>query len=189
MTITATASSMQAAASDRSELQSERLRAAKWFLVPMLIMLAAVAGWPLYRTIYFSFTDTTLNNLYGGKFIGFDNYLRWTTMKSGKVLWGGLLADPAWWNAVWNTVRFSFLSVTLETFFGMIVALVLNAEFKGRGLGARRHSGAMGHSDHRVGQNVELDAQRPVRHSQRSVRAAAYYQRADRLGGDVPRRP
>ena len=100
----------------------------------MLLMLAAVAGWPLYRTIYFSFTDTTLNNLYGGKFIGFDNYLRWTTMKSGKVLWGGLLADPAWWNAVWNTVRFSFLSVTLETFFGMIVALVLNAEFKGRGL-------------------------------------------------------
>ena len=134
MTLAATASSVSAAASDRSELQSERLRAAKWFLVPMLIMLAAVAGWPLYRTIYFSFTDTTLNNLYGGKFIGFDNYLRWTTMKSGKVLWGGLLADPAWWNAVWNTVRFSFLSVTLETFFGMIVALVLNAEFKGRGL-------------------------------------------------------
>ena len=134
MTLAATASSVSAAASDRSELQSERLRAAKWFLIPMLVMLAAVAGWPLYRTIYFSFTDTTLNNLYGGKFIGFDNYLRWTTMKSGKVLWGGLLADPAWWNAVWNTVRFSFLSVTLETFFGMIVALVLNAEFKGRGL-------------------------------------------------------
>jgi trehalose/maltose transport system permease protein len=134
MTLAATASSVSAAASDRSELQSERLRAAKWFLVPMLLMLAAVAGWPLYRTIYFSFTDTTLNNLYGGKLIGFDNYLRSTTLKSGKVLWGGLLADPAWWNAVWNTVRFSVISVSLETFFGMIVALVLNAEFKGRGL-------------------------------------------------------
>ncbi len=31
-------------------------------------------------------------------------------------------------------MRFSVISVTLETFFGMIVALVLNAEFKGRGI-------------------------------------------------------
>lgn len=118
----------------RSELQAERIRAARMFLVPMLLALALVAGWPLYRTIYFSFTDTTLTNLYGGRFIGFDNYLRWTTLKSGRVLWGGLLADPAWWNALWNTLRFSFVSVTLETVLGTIVALVLNAEFRGRGI-------------------------------------------------------
>ena len=27
------------------------------FLAPMVIVLALVAGWPLARTIYFSFTD------------------------------------------------------------------------------------------------------------------------------------
>ncbi len=117
-----------------SELQAERLRAARWFLVPMVIALIIVAGWPLYRTIYFSFTNASLTDLYNSKFIGFDNYLRWTTMKSGKVLWGGLLADPAWWNALWNTLRFAFTSVILETILGTIVALVLNAEFKGRGI-------------------------------------------------------
>jgi trehalose/maltose transport system permease protein len=55
-------------------------------------------------------------------------------MSSGKLRWTGTLADPKWWNAVWNTVRFAFVSVTLEAFLGLMVALVLNAEFKGRGL-------------------------------------------------------
>ena len=115
-------------------LQQQRTRAAFWFLVPMLTMLFCVAAWPLFRSIYFSFTDTSLNDLYGGKFIGFDNYLRWRTMPSGATRWYGTLADPDWWNAVWNTVRFSVISVTLETVLGLLVALVLNAEFKGRGL-------------------------------------------------------
>ena len=48
--------------------------------------------------------------------------------------WRGVLVDPAWWNAVWNTVRFAVVSVRLETVLGMLVALVLNAEFKGRGI-------------------------------------------------------
>jgi trehalose/maltose transport system permease protein len=55
-------------------------------------------------------------------------------LKSGRTVYRGLLADPAWWGAVWNTIRFTFFSVSLETFFGLIVALVLNARFPGRGL-------------------------------------------------------
>lgn len=80
----------------KSELMASRVRAAMWFLLPMLAALAIVAGWPLLRTIYFSFTDTSLQNLYGGKFVGFKNYLSWTTLKSGKVLYSGLLVDPTW---------------------------------------------------------------------------------------------
>ncbi len=114
-------------------LQDQRARAAFWFLAPMLVMLFCVAAWPLFRSIYFSFTDTTLSNLYGGKWIGFDNYLSRRELSSGRVLWRGTLVDPAWWNAFWNTVRFSVVSVTIETILGMLVALVLNAEFKGRG--------------------------------------------------------
>lgn len=117
-----------------SELKAERLRAARWFLLPMLAILALVAGWPLLRTIWFSFTNTSLNNLAGGEFVGLKNYLGWRTLSSGKVLWSGLLADPAWWNAVWNTLKFSVISVSLETIFGLVVALVLNANFRGRGL-------------------------------------------------------
>ena len=118
----------------KSELTQQRLRAARWFLVPMLIALAVVAGWPLLRSIWFSFTDASLNTLYEAEWIGFGNYLRWTTLESGAVRWRGLLVDPAWWNAVWNTVRFAFTSVFFETVLGMVVALVLNAEFRGRGI-------------------------------------------------------
>ncbi|MHA6297294.1 carbohydrate ABC transporter permease [Devosia sp. CAU 1758] len=118
----------------KSELMQQRVRAARWFLLPMLVALAIVAGWPLLRSIYFSFTDASLNNLYGAEWIGFGNYLRWSVLESGTVRYRGLLVDSAWWNAVWNTVRFAFWSVLWETVLGMIVALVLNAEFRGRGI-------------------------------------------------------
>ncbi|RZA05748.1 MAG: sugar ABC transporter permease, partial [Proteobacteria bacterium] len=117
----------------KSELMQQRVRAARWFLLPMLIALAVVAGWPLLRSIYFSFTDARLNTLYDAQWIGIGNYLRWTVLESGAIRWRGVLADPDWWNAVWNTVRFAFWSVLWESVLGMIVALVLNAEFKGRG--------------------------------------------------------
>jgi trehalose/maltose transport system permease protein len=118
----------------RSELQAQRVRAARIFLIPMITALALVAAWPLLRTIWFSFTDTSLTNLSGGEWIGFDNYLSWRTLESGRTIWRGTLVDPDWWNAVYNTFRFAIVSVTLETILGLMVALVLNAEFKGRGL-------------------------------------------------------
>lgn len=114
-------------------LTQQRQRAAFWFIAPMLAALFFVAAWPLLRTIWFSFTDTTLSDLYGGEWIGFDNYLSVRVLESGRWIWRGTLVDPAWWNAVWNTVRFAFVSVFFETILGLIVALVLNAEFKGRG--------------------------------------------------------
>jgi len=35
---------------------------------------------------------------------------------------------------VWNTVFFTLISVSVETVFGMVIALVLNASFPGRGV-------------------------------------------------------
>jgi trehalose/maltose transport system permease protein len=121
------------ASNDGLSLSQQRQRAAFWFLAPMLAALFCVAAWPLLRTIWFSLTDTTLSNLYGGKWIGFDNYLSLRILDSGRWIWRGTLVDPNWWNAVWNTVRFAFVSVFFETVLGLIVALVLNAEFRGRG--------------------------------------------------------
>lgn len=115
-------------------LQQQRARAAFWFLAPMLVMLFCVAAWPLFRSIYFSLTNTTLTNLYGGEWVGFDNYLSYRKLSSGRVIWRGTLVDAAWWNAVWNTVRFSLVSVSIEAILGVLVALILNAEFVGRSI-------------------------------------------------------
>lgn len=113
----------------RSYLTRTRVRTAWLFLLPMLILLLAVAGWPLGRTIWFSFTDANLTDLSAAQFIGFANYLEYFEGE-----WYGVLADGLWWQSVWNTVYFSVVSVTLETVLGLGVALVLNAKFAGRNL-------------------------------------------------------
>jgi len=117
-----------------SDLFRQRIRSAWLFLTPMLVVLAIVAGWPLLRSIYFSFTNASLTNISAAEWVGFENYLSITTLKSGRVIYDGLLVDPLWWKSVWNTVRFSVVSVISETIIGMMVALVLNAEFRGRGI-------------------------------------------------------
>lgn len=117
-------------------LQQQRARAAFWFLAPMLVMLLIVAAWPLFRSISFSFTDATSDTIFNGQsnWVWFENYVERRVRADGEVRWRGVLLDGDWWNAVWNTVRFSVISVSLETTLGLLVALVLNAEFKGRGL-------------------------------------------------------
>jgi trehalose/maltose transport system permease protein len=104
-----------------SRLTRERVRSAWLFMAPMLIVLALVAGWPLVRTMWFGLTDANLADLQAAQFIGFVNYYY-------------LLTDPDWWNAVWNTLVFTAVSLTLETILGMAIALTLNAHFRGRGL-------------------------------------------------------
>jgi len=95
----------------------------------MLIVLFLTAGWPLLRTFWFSVTDAYLADLENARFIGLENYL---VYDAGG--WYGVLADPDWWNAVWNTLYFAVVSVSIETLLGLIIALTLNARFPGRGL-------------------------------------------------------
>src|SRR5262245_27797046 len=116
--------------SEVSELTRSRVGSAWLFLAPMLFLLVLVAGWPLLRTIWFGFTDANLADLSSWQFVGIENYLA----RGEDGQWIGLLADPEWWTAVWNTIRFTVISVTLETVFGMIIALVLNATFPGRAI-------------------------------------------------------
>ncbi|WP_075216662.1 carbohydrate ABC transporter permease [Mongoliimonas terrestris] len=120
--------------SRNSELGRQRVRAAWGFLTPMLLVLALAAGWPLARTIWFSFTDARLSGLDEASWVGVLNYVEYLDYGDGEGEYFGLLADPSWWAAVWNTLRFALISVTLETLFGLIIALVLNASFPGRGL-------------------------------------------------------
>ena len=103
-----------------------RARQAWWLLAPMLVLMAAVAGWPLLRSVWFSLTETSINDLSASRFVGLDNYV-------GEFgLFGG--ADNDWVEAIANTFRFALVSVLLETAAGLGVALLLNQDFKGRAL-------------------------------------------------------
>ncbi|MEJ2686134.1 MAG: sugar ABC transporter permease [Gammaproteobacteria bacterium] len=87
----------------------------------MLVVLAMVAGYPLLRTMFFAFTDARLSHLGAYHFVGLANFME-------------LVRDPVWWQAVWNTVVFSAVSVALEVVLGVGIALTLNAHMPGRGL-------------------------------------------------------
>ncbi len=117
-----------------TNLQRARLRAAALFLLPMVLVLAGTAGYPLLKTIWFGLTDASLDDLASARFVGLRNYLEYFDYGNGEGEWFGLLVDPEWWGAVWNTVYFSAVSVFFETILGTVVALVLHTRFKGRGL-------------------------------------------------------
>lgn len=104
-----------------SRLQKYQIRWIWIFLAPTLLIIFLVAGYPLFQTIYLSFTDATLSNLDDTIFVGLDQYKK-------------VLGDRLWWKAVWNTLVFTFFSVSIETVFGLMVALLLNYEFRARGL-------------------------------------------------------
>ncbi len=104
------------------------------FLVPMLVTLFVVAAWPLMRTIWFSLTDASLDLISQAEWVGFRNYLEYVDYGDGEGEYFGLLVDQRWWRAVWNTVWFSVVSVSFETLFGLIIALVLHQKFLGRGI-------------------------------------------------------
>jgi trehalose/maltose transport system permease protein len=124
----------EAPAGVRSALNRQRRRAAWLFLLPMLLVLLLVAAWPLAQTIRFSLTDAKLGDLAGAEFVGLRNYYEWVDYGDGEGEAFGLLVDPVWWQAVWNTVRYTLISVSIETVLGLVFALVLNAEFRGRAL-------------------------------------------------------
>jgi ABC-type sugar transport systems, permease components len=113
----------------KRSLQQRRSRAAWILIAPALILLASVAGWPLLRTLFYSFTDAALDTPDVYNMVGFDNYLSWADGQSF-----GVLADPLWWKAVLNTLWFTGISVSFELFFGMLLALLMNQKFRGQGL-------------------------------------------------------
>ena len=112
-----------------SAIEKARARSAWLFVLPMLVVLALVAAWPLARTIWFGLTNATLVDPTSYDVIGFDNFLAYDDGR-----WFGILTDPQWLNALGNTLIFAVASVSLELVLGVIVALIVNAALPGRGL-------------------------------------------------------
>lgn len=115
--------------SKKLNYQKRRSRVAWWLVVPALLLLGLVAGWPLFRTLFFSFTDARLDDPQHYNFVGFGNYF---SVADGASY--GVLADPLWWHAVMNTLWFSAVSVSFELVLGMLLALLMNQKFRGQGL-------------------------------------------------------
>jgi trehalose/maltose transport system permease protein len=103
-----------------SDLVRRQTRLAWILLAPALIIVLLVAIVPLLQTIYQSFTDARLASTRPVQFIGLRNY-------------ADLLTDGQFLNAIRVTVTFTILTVAFEFILGLMIALVVNSNFKGRG--------------------------------------------------------
>ena len=91
-------------------------------LTPALVLVALVAIYPLARTIYDSFTNRQfLEGIEPTEFVGLQNYR-------------DLLHDTIFRDSIVVTVKFTLVTVAFELVLGLIIALVVNSGFKGRGV-------------------------------------------------------
>ena len=106
----------------RTKLQRRQTRIGWLLLVPALAVVAFVAIYPLGKTVYESFTNQEfLAGLEPTKWVGLENY---------RTLWH----DSIFRHSVWVTVKFTLITVSFEFVLGLIIALVVNSKFRGRGL-------------------------------------------------------
>ena len=103
------------------KLQRRQTRLAWLLLVPALAVVAFVAIYPLGKTVYQSFTNQEFLALEPTKWVGLENY---------RELWH----DTIFRDAVWTTVKFTLITVGFEFVLGLVIALVVNSSFKGRGV-------------------------------------------------------
>jgi multiple sugar transport system permease protein len=90
------------------------------FLAPSLLQFAVLLAFPVFFSFYLSFHEW--NILEPAKpFVGLDNYAR-------------LLQDRRVHQAIFNTLYYTIVSVPATLFSGLLVALLLNNQIRGRGL-------------------------------------------------------
>lgn len=92
-----------------------------WLLVlPALIVVVGLVGYPFLEAIRISFTDRMIGRG-PGNWVGLDNYAY-------------ILAWPQFTQMVVRTLAFTIAAVFLKTVVGLILAAALNQDFRGRNL-------------------------------------------------------
>jgi multiple sugar transport system permease protein len=99
-------------------------RLAKLMVAPSMGLIALVAAWPIIYAIWLSLHQYSL--IHAG-------VSRWAP-PAGIGNYKAALSDPAWWSAFFHTMIFTVVSVSLEFFIGLAMALAMHAAFKGQGI-------------------------------------------------------
>jgi len=90
------------------------------FLLPCIITLLAITIFPLVYSLSISLTNYELGRPIEIRFVGLENY------------WTILFKDSRFLIAITNTFIFVASTITIQFFFGLALALVLNRSFRGR---------------------------------------------------------
>jgi len=91
------------------------------FPLPAVIFIVVMMLFPVIYTFFLSFTNWNLTSGMPLSFVFLKSYQR-------------VLSEPRFLHAIGRTFYFTALTVSVETVLGMIIALILNREFRGKGL-------------------------------------------------------
>ena len=89
------------------------------FTMPVGVILVSLLAYPFILGVWLSFTDTIVGR--DGTFIGLENYLY-------------LLSDDVFLLTTVNTLIYTFAAVLLKMILGFALAVILNRDFKAKGL-------------------------------------------------------
>jgi ABC-type sugar transport system permease subunit len=110
------------AARPRRDAQTQGDRRLGYALVaPVIVLLLAVTAYPLFYNLWNSFHHVNLSEAGAPQsFVGIENYTR-------------MFGSAAWVSALERTIAFTAISIAIETVIALVLALMLNRSFRGRG--------------------------------------------------------
>lgn len=91
------------------------------FVAPSVIFVMVMMVLPLIFTVWLSFNRWSGGVIQSPEWIGFENYRR-------------LITDGRFWDALRRTMWFTGFAVAIETVIGVAIAVLLNREFRAKGL-------------------------------------------------------
>ena len=90
------------------------------FVLPALIFVLVMMVFPILYTLRLSFTQWSMGSLAPPRWIGLRNFASL------------LFEDRRFWPAVGRTCLFTIVAVLVETFLGVVIALILNRDMRGK---------------------------------------------------------
>ncbi|MGV7218060.1 sugar ABC transporter permease [Bradyrhizobium sp. UFLA05-112] len=111
-------------------VDARRARLSRWFdpdettlavllFAPAAILLSMIIVYPVGRLIYTSFLDLSLTSGLPARFAGLTNFQQ-------------MLEDPVFWQATWNTILITLITVPGALLVGLGLALLANLPFQMR---------------------------------------------------------
>lgn len=99
--------------------KNSRVKSVQMFLMllPMLILFFLFCAYPLFDSIYLSFTK--YNGFTEPVFIGVSNYIR-------------LFQDGSWWKSVLNTFQLTLMAYIIQIPLSLLLAILVNSKMKGQ---------------------------------------------------------
>lgn len=92
-----------------------------FLLLPVILLLLLFIAYPLVNTVALAFQDYRLTSVQSAKFNGFANFK-------------AIVTDPYFGLILRNSLIFTFVTVLLQFFLGLVLALALNKPFRGRNI-------------------------------------------------------